>query len=420
MADAESSDAPVGLPEAPAAPLTPPSTPPPVDAGAQAHFDYFKQWYDYLNDYQIVKTAKAGYDAAKHSCSLAESTLTRVENGVNQGIQDVARPGYVNYVYPTADKLVDYYSKGVDNTRSAVDRTKSAAVHTGALSLGLAIVTAQMGLIATTSATNVLLSSLIYTKEAGIGAINGLASAERVVESRVREALQQTQQLAKIPADKAAEHANNFLDVANGVFDRLLRLEPQQEPTESSLTDRIKYLSHRVAGGLRQRADDVVIDPVKSSVALVVDKLNEKLLLADYIRQQREWVTEKAGNLSRGALQIRDKIETEARNLQVAPEELLVRSIKKTSHKLNDNFSRIREQQSQLFQLGSSPRFEAATSYIHQLDESLAKADNIYQIRDEVIVEAKSKLREISQWTSSFLVSEQGQQSPAPDSPAEN
>lgn len=374
------------------------------DDGPQAHFEYFKQWADYVNDYALVKKARAGYDGVKHSCTLAESTFNRVESGVQNGLTNVAAPVYANYCYPATDKLVEYYTRGMDTTKAAVDKTVSVAVHTGALSLGIAIVTTQMGLIATTSATNVFLSSLIKTKCAGYSAIQGVQNAEKVVEQRFREAIEQTLQIAKVPHDKIVEHTNNFLDIANVVFDRLLGLHHVREPIDSTMADRIRFLSSRVTGGLLVQANNNVIDPLRSSLHEFVKQMNRNLILADYIKQRREWATEAAENLSASVTDLKCKIETEAKALGSKPEEVLVRSIRKTSALLNENFETLRKQGHELVGEGTSQTIESATHFIEQLDNNFSKAENLYQIRDEVIVEAKLKVSEMKKWTSSLLV----------------
>lgn len=74
------------------------------------------------------------------------------------------------------------------------------------------------------------------------------------------------------------------------------------------------------------------------------------------------------------------------------------------------------------FQLLSEPissRLESATAYFEQLDTQLAGATDIYQVKNEVactciglmltgelqaLEEAKQKLHELAQWSSSFIV----------------
>ena len=228
-----------------------------INNGPNAHFDYLKGWYDYVNEFRVVKTAKAGYDMAKHSTTLTENALNKVENGIQTGLTNVAAPVYANYCYPATDRIFQYYMKSMDTTKSAADKAVNVASYTAALSVGLAVVATQMGVIVTTSAVNAFLTSLLYTKQAGSNALESASEsashARANVENIIRSALEQSQQIAKVPAEKANEHANSFLDIANAVFDRLLGLPEASEPADAAISDRIIFLSNRVTGSLLAR-----------------------------------------------------------------------------------------------------------------------------------------------------------------------
>ena len=142
---------------------------------------------------------------------------------------------------------------GLDTTKCAVDKTVNVASYTAALSVGLAVVGTQLGVLVTTSAVNAFLTSLVYTKQAGSSALESAQNAKSNVENLIRSAIDQTQEMAKIPAEKANEHANSFLDIANVVFDRLLGLPKVSEPADSTIADRIRFLTNRVTGDLLTR-----------------------------------------------------------------------------------------------------------------------------------------------------------------------
>uniref|UniRef100_A0A914YGY4 Uncharacterized protein n=1 Tax=Panagrolaimus superbus TaxID=310955 RepID=A0A914YGY4_9BILA len=217
-----------------------------INNGPNAHFDYLKGWYNYVNEFNVVKTAKAGYDIAKHSTALTENAFNKVENGIQTGLTNVAAPVYANYCYPATDRILQYYNKSVDTTKCAADKAFDATSYAAALSIGLAVVATQMGVLVTTSAVNAFLTSLLYTKQAGTTALESAAHARSNVENIIHSALEQSQKIAKVPAEKANEHANTFLDVANTVFDRLLGLPEASEPADSQISDRIIFLSNRV------------------------------------------------------------------------------------------------------------------------------------------------------------------------------
>lgn len=89
-------------------------------------------------------------------------------------------------------------------------------------------------------------------------------------------------------------------------------------------------------------------------------------------------------NLSANVLELRNKIEKEAQQYAIAPEEMLVRSIRKTSALLNENFHTLKKQGVELVGEANAHHIDAATHFIEQLDNNFAKAENLYQIRDEV------------------------------------
>ena len=82
-----------------------------IKNGPEGHFETMKSWYEYANEFAVAKVARAGYETAKHSCSLAENTLNKVETGLQSGLTNVAAPAYANYLYPATDRLLQYYTK---------------------------------------------------------------------------------------------------------------------------------------------------------------------------------------------------------------------------------------------------------------------------------------------------------------------
>lgn len=64
-------------------------------------------------------------------------------------------------------------------------------------------------------------------------------------------------------------------------------------------------------------------------------------------------MVENFGNLSNNALELKKKIETEAQQYNISPEEMLVRSIRMTSQKLNENFNQLRANGSEVSPISS-------------------------------------------------------------------
>ena len=250
-----------------------------VPAGPNAHFDYLKGWYNYVNEFRVVKTAKSTYEVAKHATALTENALNKVENGIQTGLTNVAVPVYANYCYPTTDRMLQYYIKSLDTTKSVADKAVHLATYTAALSIGLAVVGAKMGVVVTQAALNAFLSSLLYTKQASTNALEYASHSRENAEKMIHSALEQSQKMAKVPAEKAEEYSNTFLDNANAVFDKILELPAATEPTDAAISDRIAFLSNRVTDGLVNQANNNVIDPVRTKIHDIAQQMQNNLNL---------------------------------------------------------------------------------------------------------------------------------------------
>jgi len=365
------------------------------------HFEFFKTVCNRANDYFLFRLAKGTYSTTKHSFGFLEQTLDKVEGQVVNAAHFSA-PIYEHYLFPATDRLVGYYNRSVEKSKFAVDRTKSAAVTTGTLGLGLALVATQMGLIAGTAATNLFLDGVIKTKNAGGAVINKGISVEKAMEQQVHNAIQATQQLAKNPVEKMNEHANTFLDIANTVFERLLNLPMVTENPESSLRERVSHLAHRVAQGVSNSAN-TVIEPCQRQLNVVLEQLAKSLILVDYLKKQQEWSFKKVNQLSASVLEWRTKIESEAVQACTTPENALLSCIRASSSKLNEQLPKLRVSASEILNESMINYLESFTAYVEQLGHNFTNAEDIYQVKDEVVDEAKLKLNDFTQWSSSLL-----------------
>jgi hypothetical protein len=367
------------------------------------HFSYFRDVYNRANDNFLVQKAKDSYGSVKHRYQFVENALNVVEDRVAEAAQ-VAAPLYENYCFPTTDRLFSIYNKGVEGSKTAVAKTKSAASATGTVSVGLAVVATQVGLIAGVTATNLMLDGVIATKNAGGFVVGKGMALEKAVEQRLYETIESTQRLAKVPVDKLNEHANTVVDVANAVFERLLSLPTEVDQPEWTLSQRVVHLAQRIAGGLSTRAHSDVIDPLQRQIYPIVEQLNKSLTLVNAVQQHRQWAFDKVDQLSGSVLELRSTIEEEAGRCRVAPEETLLRYIQRTSGKLTENLKSLSEKSQEILSDTISTRLETAAEYFAQMDNIFANAESIYQVQNEAIEEAKQKLREIAAITSAFVV----------------
>ena len=236
------------------------------------HFEFFRNVYSKACDYYLVQKTQNVYNRAKHSTPFLENSLNTVEGHLD-GVVQYSGPIYENYLYPTADRLVGIYSKGVDSSKSTVENAKNAVVAGASLGLGLVMVAVNMGLVFGAAAVNMFLDGLTATKNAGANVFNKTISAEKFVEEQVYNAINQTNELAKNPVEKLNEHANNFLDVANVVFERLLNLE-HVDDSESALSERVSNLATRIVKGIKVKGSNGqahVQEPVQQQMSDLSD-----------------------------------------------------------------------------------------------------------------------------------------------------
>jgi hypothetical protein len=372
------------------------------------HYAFFKSAYDHVNDYFVVRKALGAYDVAKHSFGPFERICTGVETRVGEAASQSApalAATYESYLFPTADRLYGYYNRGVDNTKSVVTKGKAAAVTTGSIGLGLTLVATQMGLIASTTATNLFLDGVIATKQAGTTALNKTISAQEVIAQYVYNALNTAQAVAKNPPEKMAEFSHSFLDTANVVFERLFHLEqaPAENRQTANLRERVANLALRIVDGVSASANERVLVPVRTQWNSALEQLAKSLALVDYLKRKREWTFDKVGQLSASAQELRQQLETEAKQAYTSPEAALIRYIRRASEKLNDNLEMLRGKGNEILPEALSVRVETASEYVQQMDMTFANAEDIYKVKNEVIDEAKQKLSDIVAWSSSLL-----------------
>ncbi|KAK0423986.1 hypothetical protein QR680_008447 [Steinernema hermaphroditum] len=379
---------------------------------------YLKSVYDRVIDNEYVQMAKNHYLTTKNSCSIAQHTLGTAEY-VAVGAANRAFPLYTHYYVPAEAQITSFYSKSVEGTHLVMTKAKNAAVVTGTMSLGAAVVATQMTLALGLAGTNVLLDSVIATKKAGGNMVTSVVATEQAIQKRIFVMLENAQRIAMIPVEKASEHANSLLDVANGIVDRFLGAPAEVEVPNSSVKDRVVRLSKRIIGVISQRAQHDLVDPLQRQIFTTLDSLSKNIDLMEMVRQQQTWAVEKAEVISNTLAESRQWIENEARKLKVSPEEVLLRQIKKSSNSLSHRLAELKTKGTEIVGEDTASRIDTAVDYFQGLDATFAEANNIYQVRDDLITETRHRLSDLSAWTSSWLVRNESA-SHEPESESEN
>jgi len=278
-----------------------------------------------------------------------------------------------------------------------------AVVATGNIGFGLGLAATQIGLFVGASATNLILDCVIATKDAGRDAIDKGISIEKAIEQRIYNFIGATQEIAKNPSEKLTEHANYLLDIANTIAENILGIPHAQEDPNNGLKERVSFLAGRIAGRNSTQANEFIIDPLHHQINIVLEQLGKCFVLIDYVKQRQEWTYNKVSQLSVSMMELRNKIEVEANRARKSPSEVLLNIIRHYSSKLNEQLNKLRERGSELFSSSMQKQVQSATMYVQQLDDTFVKAQSIDQVKQEVIEEAKHKLNDIAQWSTTLM-----------------
>ncbi|KAI6224493.1 hypothetical protein M3Y99_01390400 [Aphelenchoides fujianensis] len=328
------------------------------EGGVDAHFAAFRWAYDKANESWYVQKAKETYDATKKSFGPLERTLDGLESRVADASQHAA-PIYEQYVYPHTDRVVNLCKGGLDTS-------KTVATTGGIMGLNLAVVGTQLSLIASAAVTSLLLDGMILTKNLGSATVNKVVDIEHSIRDGIWATIEKSRNLANIRGEKINEHANGFLDIANAVVDNYFHLPLDEEgelPADANVKDRVSRLARRLATLLQTKTHDNILEPAQRQLHGLADQLRKSLALVDVLRERKDrlnesvnglWNRVEPGQLSESVSEMWAKVETEAREAK--------------------------------------------------LDKNLANAKTVYEVKDEVLEEAKSKLQDVSSWANNFRV----------------
>lgn len=364
----------------------------------------YSDYYDYLLQNPWIQQAIATYDWTKHSSKLLESALDYVESGAAAAAQTAAQKAsdaHQNYYVRPKEAVTSAYNAGMEKTKVAVETSKNIAVQTGTFGIGAAVVATQLSLALSTGGALLFLDTLGGAQRAGQNLLSSVHNAEKAVEERIWSAVAEGQRVAKIPLDKLSESTNAFLDVVNIVVERTLGI-PAEENPEKPAKERITILARKIVEALSSKAHSHVIDPVHAQLRVLLDNLSKSFLLADLVRNKREWALEKVEEISSSVSDLKARIESEAKQYSAKPEELLMKTIRSTSIQLRDNLKALKEKQV----FGDGTRVDSAIVYLQDLDKKLGESNDIYQVTDEVVSEARQRLAEVTTWSTSLLMRE--------------
>ncbi|UMM12345.1 hypothetical protein L5515_001172 [Caenorhabditis briggsae] len=369
-----------------------------------------QSYYDQLLENAYVQTAINAYTKTKEFHPLINSTFTAAEENVtkvsNYATQK-AYDGYNSYYVKPKNTAYEAVSYGTERAKSAVETGKQAAIVTGTFGIGAAVVLTQFSLALSAGGAALVLDQVDNAKKLGTSAISSIKEAELAVEHRIYSALHQAQRIAMVPVEKVQENTNSLLDILDGAVQKGLNIEVPPS-INLTITQRVKNLASLIVQGVNNKAHDHVIDPINERARAYLEQLSQSFVLLDVIREKKTWVVERTNELSQSVVDFKNKMEEEANQYKVAPEEMLMKHIQQSSEQLATQLKALREKGQNVF--GDGTRIESTVDYLEKLKTNLSEAEDVYKVRDEVLNEARQRIAELTTWTTSLLVRQQTEQ----------
>ncbi|PIC50997.1 hypothetical protein B9Z55_001679 [Caenorhabditis nigoni] len=369
-----------------------------------------QSYYDQLLENAYVQTAINAYTKTKEFHPLINSTFTAAEENVtkvsNYATQK-AYDGYNSYYVKPKNTAYEAVSYGTERAKTAVETGKQAAIVTGTFGIGAAVVLTQFSLALSAGGAALVLDQVDNAKKLGTSAISSIKEAELAVEHRIYSALHQAQRIAMVPVEKVQENTNSLLDILDGAVQKGLNIEVPPS-INLTITQRVKNLASLIVQGVNNKAHDHVIDPINERARAYLEQLSQSFVLLDVIREKKTWVVERTNELSQSVVDFKNKMEEEANQYKVAPEEMLMKHIQQSSEQLATQLKALREKGQNVF--GDGTRIESTVDYLEKLKTNLSEAEDVYKVRDEVLNEARQRIAELTTWTTSLLVRQQNEQ----------
>uniref|UniRef100_A0A1I7T8D0 HBL/NHE enterotoxin family protein n=1 Tax=Caenorhabditis tropicalis TaxID=1561998 RepID=A0A1I7T8D0_9PELO len=366
-----------------------------------------QSYYDQLLENAYVKTAINAYTKTKEFHPLINSTLNTAEENVskvsNYATQK-AYDSYNSYYVKPRDQAYEAVSYGTERAKTAVESGKNAAIVGGTFGIGAAVVLTQFSLALSAGGAALVLGQVEKGKRIGSNAISTIKEAELAIEHRIYSALHQAQRIAMVPVEKLSENTNALLDILDGAVQKGLGIEVPPS-INLSITQRVKNLATLIVQGVNTKAHDHVIDPINERARAYLEQLSQSFVLLDVIRQKKAWAVEKSQELSASVLDFKNRVETEAAQYKVRPEEMLMKHIQSSSESLTTQLKALKEQGQSVF--GDGTKIETTVDYLEKMRTNLQEAGDVYQVRDEVLNEARQRIAELTTWTTNLLVRQQ-------------
>ncbi|MCP9260584.1 BMA-MDT-28 [Dirofilaria immitis] len=109
------------------------------------------------------------------------------------------------------------------------------------------------------------------------------------------------------------------------------------------------------------------------------------------------------GELRTSLDELKVSLEMEGERLKTNPEEMLMRYLQRTSSILPERLRMLEETTGKVMSEQAASKLITLISYIEKLNEKLMEADNVHELKDEVLKEAHDRLIDLLQWLTDHM-----------------
>ncbi|VDO43654.1 unnamed protein product [Brugia timori] len=337
------------------------------NSGEKVHI-IFDQFIQYLYSLAIVQQILYMYNGVKYSSKNVEKTLDRVEEGFK-----------VAYIHS-----LDLYNR--------YRQTNMNGIFSSFFFLNLTILIAII---------TMLFNAILNGKEALEHASKTTSNAQATARQMVTDLSEKVQQISRASTEKAEEQANRILDGANRVAHLTMGISDESDDIEKTPWSRFQDLSHRILENSKSRVEGLYW--TQFDAQSIVECLRNSISLADMVRKNKSWVAGKVGELWTSLDELKVSLEMEGERLKKNPEEMLMRYLQRTSSILPERLRILEETTGKVLNEQATSKLVALISYIEKLNEKLMEADNVHELKDEVLKEAHDRLVDLLQWLTDHI-----------------
>ncbi|KAL3998720.1 Mediator complex subunit 28 family protein [Acanthocheilonema viteae] len=337
----------------------------------------------YLCSLVIVQWILDIYNGIKYSSKNLEKTLDKVEEGF-----------IVAYVH-----LLDLYNRYQQTNVNHQGKYLLESVLT--FGLGIIVIMIQLNLTLLVAIITMLFNALLSGKEAFEQASRSTSKAQATARQVVTDLSEKVRQISRVSTEKVEEQANRILDEANRIAHSTMGVSPESDDTEKTPWNRFQNLSHRIIESSKNCVGGLYW--MQFDAQSIVECLSTFISLADIVRKNKSWVAGKVGELRTSLDELKVSLEMEGQRLKKDPEEILMHYLQRTSSILAERLRMLEKTTGKFSSEQATNKLVTLISYIEKLSEKLVEADNVHELKDEVLKEAHDRLVDLLQWLTDHI-----------------